>query len=147
MIRDVWLRSSVAILLIGAVALPVAGGARTQPAAGWVAELMVASVLCLVAAEVFGRRPLDCSDLAALAARYRGRFFLRAAFSQGIALLAFITTLIVGQWWIYWLFLPFALFGIGRNAPTAGHLEVEQERLRLAGCDLSLIRALRSSPS
>jgi hypothetical protein len=83
---------------LGVVALLIAGGAPTQPAGGWVAAFAVASVLCWAAAEVFGRRPLDCSDLAALAASYRGRFFLRATFSQGTALLAFITTLIVGQW-------------------------------------------------
>jgi hypothetical protein len=99
-----------------------------------------------MAVETGGRRPLDCSDPAALAVSYRSRFFLQTAFSQAIALFAFVATFIVGQWWIYWLFVPFALAGSIRSAPTAGHLKAEHERLRLAGCDLSLVRALRSPP-
>jgi hypothetical protein len=142
MIREVWLSFSVAIFLFGVVAL-LPAGSPTQPAGGWVTALAVASVLCLIAAEVFGRRPLDCSDLAALATSYRSRFFLRTAFSQAIALFAFAVTLVVGRWWIYWLFLPFTLYGFGRNAPTTGHLSAEQERLGLAGCNLSLVRAVR----
>jgi hypothetical protein len=142
MIREVWLSFSVATILFGMVAL-LAAEPPTQPAGPWVTALAVATVLCLTAAEVFGRRPLDCSDLAALATSYRSRFFLRTAFSQAIALFAFAATLIVGRWWIYWLFLPFTLYGFGRNAPTTGHLSAEQERLGLAGCNLSLVRAIR----
>jgi hypothetical protein len=145
-IRDLWLSFSVSVLLGGVVAVLTTGGAPTEPAGGWVAALAVVSVLCLVAAEVFSRRPLDCNDLAALAASYRSRFFLRTTFSEAIALLALVVTLIVGRWWIYWLFLPLALYGFGRNAPTTGHLSAEQERLQLAGCDLSLVRALRGLP-
>jgi hypothetical protein len=142
----VWLSFTVAILALGVVGL-LTGGASTQPVGVWIAFLAVVSVVCLLASEVFGRRPLDCSDLAALAASYRSRFFLRTAFSEAIALFAFVATLIVGQWWIYWLFVPFTLFGFGQNAPTTGRVRAEQERLRLAGCELSLVRALRSPPS
>jgi hypothetical protein len=145
-IRQLWLSFPVAIVAVGVVSL-LTRGAPTQPAGGWVAVLAVVSVLCLLAAELFGRRPLDCSDLPALAASYRSRFFLRAAFSEAIALFAFVATLIVGQWWIYWLFLPFALYGFGGNAPTTGRVRAEQERLRLAGCELTLVRALRSRPN
>jgi hypothetical protein len=147
MLRELWLGFAVAILAGGVVVVFAAGGASTRPAGGWLPALAVASVLCLLAAEVVGRRPLDCSDRAALAASYRSRFFLRTAFSEAIALFAFVTTLIVGLSWIYWLFLPFTLFGFGRSAPTTGHLRAEQERLRLAGCDLSLVRALRRIPT
>jgi hypothetical protein len=128
----VWLSFTVAILALGVVGL-LTGGASTQPVGVWIAFLAVVSVVCLLASEVFGRRPLDCSDLAALAASYRSRFFLRTAFSEAIALFAFVATLIVGQWWIYWLFVPFTLFGFGQNAPTTGRVRAEQERLRLQG--------------
>ena len=145
-IRKVWLCIPVAILALGVVGL-LTGGASTQPVGVSIAFLAVVSVVCLLAAEVFGRRPLDCSDLAAVAASNRSRFFLRTAFSEAIALFAFVATMIVGQWWIYWLFVPFTLLGFGRNAPTTARVRAEQERLRLTGCELSLVRALRSPPT
>jgi hypothetical protein len=143
LIREVWLIFTVSMLLFGVVVVLATGGTPTRPAAGWVAAVAVAAVLCLMTAEMFGRRPLDCSDLASLAASYRTRFFLRMALSEAIALFAFAATFIVDQWWIYWLFLPFTLYGFRRNAPTTRHLSVDQERLQLAGCNLSLVLALR----
>jgi len=97
-------------------------------------------------AEVSSRRPLDCRDLASLAASYRNRFFLRTTLAGASALFAFAVTLIVGQWWIYWLFLPLTLYGCGRNAPSTRHIGADQVRLQRAGCTLSLVRALRSAP-
>jgi hypothetical protein len=116
----VWLSFTVAVVLFGVVAVLATGGTPAEPAGWWVAALAVVSVLCLTTAEVFGRRPLDCRDLASLAAGYRNRFFLRMACSEAIALFAFVATFIVGQGWIYWLFLPFTLYGFGRNARPPG---------------------------
>jgi len=118
-------------------------GTRTEPAGPWVVALSLVAVLCLAAAELVGRRPLDCRDENSLIASFRTSFFLRTAMSEVIVLLAFVVTFIVGQWWIYWLFLPFTLFGFGRNAPTVRHLTAAQDRLRRAGCTLSLVGTLR----
>jgi hypothetical protein len=143
LLRQIWLSFAVAVLLFGVVVVLATSGSRTEPAGVWVAALSVAAVVCLAAAEIVGRRPLDCRDLSSLAASYRTCFFLRTALSEVIVLLAFAATFIVGQWWIYWLFVPFTLFGFVRNAPTVRHLAAVQDRLRQAGCNLSLVGALR----
>lgn len=144
-IREVWTSFTAAVVLIGVVAPVVGGEPDTGSISFWVAVLAVASVLGLMAAERLGQRPLDCTGPAALAGSYRTRFFLRTALSESIALVAFVLAILAGRWWVYWLFLPFTLYGFGRNAPTSGHLEADQERLRLAGCQLSLVGALRGS--
>jgi hypothetical protein len=45
---------------------------------------------------------------------------------------------------VYWAFVPFALLGNVRAAPTRRNLAADQEKLRNGGCSLSLIRALRT---
>jgi hypothetical protein len=144
--RQVWMSFTGSLLLFGVVILQVVKEPATGSPVPWIAGLAVAAIASLSAAEYFGRRPLDCTDQATLAASYRTRFFLRTAFSQSVALYAFTATFIVERWWIYWLFLPFALFGLWRNAPTRFHLEADQQRLRLNGCQHSLVRALRGPP-
>jgi hypothetical protein len=146
-LRNLYLMFTVSILLIGVVVVLATSGAETEPAGVWVAALLAAAVVCLALAEMVGRRPLDCRDLVSLAGSYRNRLFLRLALSDAIALFAFTVTFIVGPWWIYWVFVPFTLFGFFRNAPTTGHLAADQDRLRQAGCTLSLVRALRGEPS
>jgi hypothetical protein len=143
-IRDFWLTLTVAVLLFGVVVALVMRGAQPAPAGVWVTVLVAASVLSLIAARTVGRRPLDCRDLASLGASYRSRFFLQMACYEALALLAFIATFSVGRWWIYWAFLPVTLYGFVRTAPTTKHLIGDLERLRLAGCNLSLVRALRT---
>ena len=147
LLRNLYLTFTASIVLFGVVVVLATSGAETEPAGVWVAALLVVAVLCLAMADMVGRRPLDGRDLVSLAGSYRNRLFLRLALSDAIALFAFMVTFIVGQWWIYWLFLPFTLFGFGRNAPTTRHIAVDQDRLRQAGCTLSLVRALRGEAS
>jgi hypothetical protein len=61
-----------------------------------------------------------------------------------LALLAFSATLATARWWIYWTVLPLVLFGFVRCAPTPRHLGDDQRHLQAAGCELGLIRALRT---
>jgi hypothetical protein len=35
-------------------------------------------------------------------------------------LFAFVATLILGQWWIYWVFVPFTLFGFAEMRRRPG---------------------------
>jgi hypothetical protein len=145
LLRDVWLSFATMMIIVGVVVIFVARTA-TQPAGGWVLAVALVAGLCLVAQAVVGRRTLDCSDPASLAQSYRSRFFLRTAFAELIPMCAFIATFIVGQWWLYWMYLPFALYGFALNAPTPSRVRAEQEQLALAGCSLSLVRALREPP-
>jgi len=142
-LRNLYLMYTVSIFLFGVVVVRATSVVETEPAGVWVAALLVVAVLCLATAEIVGRRPLDCRDLVSLSGSYRNRLFLRLALSGAIALFSFTVAFIVGPWWIYWLLLPFTLFGFGRNAPTTRHLAADQDRLRQAGCTLSLVRALR----
>jgi hypothetical protein len=59
-------------------------------------------------------------------------------------LVAFVASIVSGRWWVYWAFVPFALLGNVRAAPTRRNLAADQEKLRNGGCSLSLIRALRT---
>jgi hypothetical protein len=142
-LRNLYLMYTVSIFLFGVVVVRATSVVETEPAGVWVAALLVVAVLCLAIADMVGRRPLDGRDLVSLAGSHRNRMFLRLALSDAIALFAFMVTFMVGQWWIYGLFLPFTLFGFGRNAPTTRHIAADQDRLRQAGCTLSLVRALR----
>jgi hypothetical protein len=52
LIREVWLIFTVSMLLFGVVVVLATGGTPTRPAAGWVAAVAVAAVLCLMTAEL-----------------------------------------------------------------------------------------------
>jgi hypothetical protein len=143
MIRDVWLSFAVATVLFGVVVLSAVPGTSTSPAGPWLVGLGVVAASCLIAVRLFGRRALDCSSAVALAASYRTRFFARTAFSEAVALFAFVATFLTGQPWMYWVMMPFAFIGYGWNAPTRRQLEDEQQKLSLSGCSISLVRSLR----
>jgi len=144
--REVWMSFVGALLLFGVVILLVIPGTEVSSPGPAVVALIAVSAGCLFAEDRALARPLSCGDLAGLAASYRTRYFLAIALSEAIALFAFVATFVTGQWWLYWVFLPVALFGFMRLAPTRAHLELAQEQLRLQGCSLSLVRALRQMP-
>ena len=141
--RQVWLAFFSSLFVYALVIAVVVPGSVEHPATPWVAALLVLATTCLIAEEIVGRRLLDGNDPDRLAGAYRTRFFLLVALSMLIALAAFVATFTTGQWWVYWLFLPFALFGLWRAAPTKAHLLHEDEQLRAAGCALSLTGVLR----
>ena len=143
-VRQAWLAFFSSLLVYGVVVVFVAPGSVEHRATPWVAALSVLAATCLIAEEVIGRRLLDGNEPDRLAGAYRTRFFLQVALSTLIALAAFVATFTTGQWWVYWLFLPFALFGLWRAAPTKAHLLREDEQLRATGCAVSLTGVLRN---
>jgi hypothetical protein len=142
--RQVWLAFFSSLLAYGVVIIFVVPSSVEHSATPWIVALSVLAATCLVAEEVFGRRLLDGNDPERLSLAYRTRFFIQVALSELIALGAFVATFITGQWWVYWLFLPFALLGLWRAAPTKAHLLREDEQLRAAGCPVSLTGVLRN---
>jgi F0F1-type ATP synthase membrane subunit c/vacuolar-type H+-ATPase subunit K len=142
--RQVWLSFASALVLIGVVVFPLGLAPAGRPFP-WVIGLAVATGGFHVAESLALSKPLSCADPAALASTYRTRFFLAVALADALALLAFAEAVVLGRWWIYWLFLPFALMGLVRAAPTGTHLEADQENLRSRGCSLTLVGALRAS--
>jgi hypothetical protein len=144
-IRQVWVSFSSAAVLFGVAVLIVVPGTPTRPVSGWIAGLALLTIGCLLTHDVISRRDIEGTDLTSLAQGYRTRFFIQAALAEGIALFAFVGTFVTGEWWLYWLFLPFTLFGYARHAPTASHLRGEQDRLRDRGITLSLVAALRGT--
>ena len=52
--------------------------------------------------------------------------------------------MVLGPWWVYFFGLPFAAVGLALAAPTRATVRREQDLLSLAGCDVSLVAALRS---
>jgi hypothetical protein len=143
-VRQAWLAFFSSLFVYGLVIALVVPGSVEHSATPWVAALSVLTIGCLIAEEIVGRRLLDVNDPDRLAGAYRVRFFLQVALSILIALAAFVATFVTGQWWVYWLFLPFALFGLWRAAPTKAHLLREDEQLRAAGCAVSLTGVLRN---
>jgi hypothetical protein len=103
-LRQLFLHFLVAVFLIGVVAGVVDLDERPSGTEQQVAVILLVALgcACLAAAEWFGRKPLDCSDDAPLAAGYRSRFFLRIAFSEAVALFGFVAVVVVGRWWLYW---------------------------------------------
>jgi len=144
-LRQLWFSFATSGVLYGVVIAFMELRSAKKSATPWVVALSIATALCLVVEGAFGRRSLDCRDLGKLLASYRTRFFARTASAQAIALFAFAATMVVAQKWIYWLFLPFSLLGSVRNAPTGRHLRQDQENLRAAGCQLSIVEMLRGS--
>jgi F0F1-type ATP synthase membrane subunit c/vacuolar-type H+-ATPase subunit K len=143
-LRAVFLSFSSALVLFGVVLafLDVPNG----PVLPWLAYVIVSAAASVVAVQVTVK-PLDCSSAATLATSYRQRFFLVIAFSESVALFAFVFTFIGGPRWIYDVGGVFALYRFWTVfPPTRAGLAHDQERVTAAGCELSLVRALRSSP-
>jgi hypothetical protein len=143
LVRDIWLSFTSTVVLVGIVAVFVTSGAERTSAVLWFAALLLYGVASPIVAKAIVR-PLVCTDLSTLAGSFRTRFFVQLAVAESPCLFAFVGTIITGHWWLYWATLPFTLYGFWRGAPTPGHLLAEQEKLRDQGCNLSLVRALRT---
>lgn len=143
-LRGLFLSFVTAIAMIGIVAW-VLGRTRTKTGSAPVTFLailvVVAGVAALFGAQVFAR-PLRCDDEADLVASYRSRFFVRIAFAEAPALVAFAATVASGKSWLYAMGAFFAAIGFARVAPTAGHMAQDQEEVRRSGCGLLLLPAL-----
>jgi hypothetical protein len=133
----------VMLVVIGAalVALDTTSTRPTTDVAPWAAVVVVVGIVSLVSPRLI-RRPLECSSDANLASTYRTRFFLRIAFGNVPALVAFVASVATGEYLIYLLGCAFAVVGFMYNAPTKKHLAADQRALGSAGCDRSLLAAL-----
>ena len=96
----------------------------------------------VIAAEVVGRRPLDCSTPAALAGSYRTRFFVRLALGEASALIGFVALFVVDSPVPYFVGAVFTAIAFARLAPTRAHLAADQAALRRRGCNLDLVATL-----
>jgi hypothetical protein len=143
-LRYVWVSFTGALLMFGVVVALIGLDPTGGTVVPWLALGAGLAVGLLTAQRLVLARPLVCDDLSVLAASFRTRFFLAVALSESIALWAFVLTFVLGRAWIYLVFLPFALFGHYRTAPTPVHLQAAQDELRGRGCSLSLLRALRT---
>jgi F0F1-type ATP synthase membrane subunit c/vacuolar-type H+-ATPase subunit K len=89
-------------------------------------------------------QPLDCVSDTKLAGSYRTRFFLRTAFGESVALLAFVFTFIGAPRWTYDVGAVVTLaYWWMQVAPTQQSLLRDQDALQAQGCDRSLVRVLR----
>lgn len=144
-LRQVMLTFSAALLAFGVVlpTLSLHGGAVIP----WLPVLAGIAVVCSIAERIC-ERPLVCDSDEALANSYRTRFFLRVAFSESIALFAFVFVFIGAALWIYYAAALVALFQFwSRAAPTRTALGRDQAQLNATGCTRSLSAALRTAPS
>jgi F0F1-type ATP synthase membrane subunit c/vacuolar-type H+-ATPase subunit K len=117
------------------------------PVVPWLPILLGYAALA-IAIPVAIDRPLDCSSDAKLAGSYRNRFFVRTAFGESVALLAFVFTFIGGPKWIYYVGGVITLvYFLLRVAPSRHALLRDQDALQARGCGRSLVRILRLGES
>ena len=90
------------------------------------------------------RKPLDTTSVTALAESYRKNFFLKVAFIETVALVAFVLSFLAGSHLVYPLGLAFTLVGFWIVAP--GRRDVQRRTDQLQGTGLDLLVALRDLP-
>ncbi|MFP5319228.1 MAG: hypothetical protein ACLGI2_13180 [Acidimicrobiia bacterium] len=146
-LRLIYLSFVVALVAIGAVVVILEANAAlgTTVEEGPVAAAVVAVGVGSVLAGLLVRRPLPCGSASELAGGYRVRFFLRIAFAEVAALAGFVGFVLTAAGWLYPLGAAFAAIGFTRLAPTARHLQRDQEELRAGGCPEPLVPALRGA--
>ena len=111
-----------------------------------VAVVVAAGLVGLVGARLL-EKPLDCTDAQVLAAAYRTRFFLRVAGAEIGAFAGFVMAFVVHDAVAYLPGLALTMIGLWRAAPTAKHIEADQEALNAAGCPRSLLATLTVAPT
>lgn len=137
-----------ALVLLGTVVLLLdseGGLDRTAVPTGVVAAgVTILGVICLVGGRV-GVPGLEGRDRAALLESYRRRLFVRVAWSEAPALLAFGGFLLLGgQAWVYGIGLLASLTGLALAAPTRRSAHRDQEQLDEAGSSVDVWNALTS---
>ncbi|MCE9623611.1 MAG: hypothetical protein K8R99_14835 [Actinomycetia bacterium] len=144
-LRYLFISFCLAVLGMGVVVVFL-GDTSEGSAPRWLSLVATVAVGCMsLVAQALIPRPLDCASLKSLAMSYRARFFLRLAMSEVVGLAAFAMGIALGPWWVYYLGAAFTLAGFARLAPTARHIQQDQDRLSLNGCQLSLTEALRTA--
>jgi len=145
MLRNVFVSFASSVVLFGVIVTFVSVPQR-GPSWEWVLPLLAIAALALGVSRAV-ERPLDCSSDSRLAGSYRTRFFLRMAFTQSVALAAFVMYFLDGPRWIYYLGAAISLARMASQAPTSGALVRDQDTLVMEGCTRSLVAALRHPQS
>lgn len=149
-LRTLFLSFVIALAHIAAVVFILHGTKFShRPIAGTygAAAVAVLGAYGLLAPRLVERQTrLDCTDDRTLATTYVNRFFLRLAFSEAPALVGFVGFILTSNPAVYLIGVAFAYVGFNRLAPTARHLDQDQQRLSEAGCGRSLVRALATMP-
>ena len=146
-LRRVWLSLTISLPYFLVVFSFTGTAGWSDAAKSWmygVVALLGLVDLGLIA--VLGRRPLPNKDEAKLLVAYRASFFISVGLAGGPALMGMAITLISGSLLPQAAGLGFSLVGLWRIAPTRGHIDRIQERLRASGSSLSLGRALTTMP-
>lgn len=128
------------VVAVLSVVADLESSVSTLPAAAVVALVGFAGV----AVERMAAKPLDCTSDESLAVSYRARFFVRMALAEAAAMAGFVAFVLTASPLPYAVGLAFAVLGFARAAPTAAHVEADEQALLASGCGRSLRTALTS---
>jgi hypothetical protein len=143
----VFLLSALWLLLVLLYYIFVDRDAAEALPAGWsAAGLALYGVVALLLTRWARSRPLDAESATALAGSYRNNFFKGIAFSESVALAAFVSVFLSNRLWIYLIGLAFSMIGFAMIVPTRGNIERKQQEIMAQGSPLSLGDALMHAP-
>ena len=92
------------------------------------------------------RRP-NAESLERLAASYRALTFIGIGVAESAALIGFVGTFVMSNYWIYLVGMTFALGGLLLVGPTRREIARRQEQITAQGSPLSLVQALMETPT
>jgi len=142
-VRVMYIQYCVMLVVIG-LALVVLGATSVHAAkdvAAWAAAVVAVGIVGLVTPRLV-QRPLDGTSDANLAGTYRTRFFLRIAFGNVAALVAFVASFAAGEYLLYLLGCAFSVVAFVDAAPSKKNIAADQRDLVRGGCNRSLLGAL-----
>jgi hypothetical protein len=147
--RRIFVMFATSLILFGSVLQTLGESERPWTSkSAVVAGLVIAAfgLVALFAMRKFVDPPIPCGDLVSLAAAYRSRFFLRMAFANAPASMAFAYSFVTGRGWVYFFGLIPAAVGYVHAAPTRVAIEREWRDLDASGCHVNLLAALMTPP-
>ena len=118
-VRVMYIQYCAMLVVIGLalVVLDATSAHAAKDVAAWGAAVIVVGMVGLVAPRVI-QRPLDGTSDANLASTYRTRFFLRIAFGNVPALVAFVASFAAGEYLLYLLGCAFSVVAFVYAAPS-----------------------------
>ncbi len=142
-VRVMFIQYCAMLVVIGLVlvVLDATSSHPTKGVATWTAVVIVVGIVSLVSPRLISR-PLSCSNDANLAGTYRTRFFLRVAFGNVPALMAFVASFATGEYLLFLLGCAFSVVALVYAAPSKKNIAADQRDLVRGGCDRSLLAAL-----
>jgi F0F1-type ATP synthase membrane subunit c/vacuolar-type H+-ATPase subunit K len=146
-VRDLYIAFVSALVMFGFVlsfVAPFRNDHNNGP--GWAIGIGALAVINLVVVRRV-ERPLSCESEAALAESYRNRLFVRLAFAESTALIAFVASFfVIEAGWIYFFGAFCSLPAFVRLAPSKRAFVLDQDELTGRGCALSLLEAIGHFP-